>query len=209
MAVVTGIERAGFKGRMVRISVDERLLCTIPESDFQRFPLALGEEIETGSYLDRVAAWQAGPAYEMALTMLDYSDRTERQILRGLAQKGILEAAALAVVERLKGSGLVDNEAYARRLVENQKTGAVGRYAVRRKLMAKGIEEETAREALEILDDAQQEGACREAARKLARRYQKEEKGAAIRKLSQALIRRGFSWDIVSAIVEEIWGEEP
>jgi SOS response regulatory protein OraA/RecX len=43
----------------------------------------------------------------------------------------------------------------------------------------------------------------------LARRYQKEEKGAAIRKLSQALIRRGFSWDIVSAIVEEIWGEEP
>ena len=95
-----GIERAGFMGRMVRYRWTSGCY-DIPESDFQRFPGSW--EKSDSSYLTGLLPGR--PAYEMALTMLDYSDRTGGRS-SGACAKGILEAAALAAVETKRAAWL-------------------------------------------------------------------------------------------------------
>lgn len=203
MASVTSVEN---KGRLVEICLDERLFCTVDAKTFERFPLQAGAEVDGEAYLDKVASFQSGRAYEQALSLLDLCDRTERQLLGKLLRRGFVPGAAQAAVDRLKEKGLVDDAAYARRLVEMESSRAVGRYAMQRKLFQKGVGSEDAEAALSCLTGSQQRDACLEAAMKLCRRYRGEEIGAARRKLGQALARRGFRWDDVAPALDKALG---
>ena len=85
---------------------------------------------------------------------------------------------------------------------------AVGVYAVRRKLRAKGVSDEDAEAALGALDDAQQAEAARRAAQGLVRRYADLPAREGRAKLSQALARRGFAWDAVREAVDAVLAED-
>ncbi len=80
----------------------------------------------------------------------------------------------------------------------------MGVYAVKQKLRAKGISDADAQDALSLLDDEQQRTAALQAAEKLSRKYQDLPSREARAKLSQALARRGFSWDIVQETVDKM-----
>ena len=110
-----------------------------------------------------------------------------------------------ATLDRLADSGLVDDRRYAERAVEVSAARPVGVYAVRRKLRAKGVAEEDAEAALGALDDEQQAQAAQAAARSLLRRYAQLPAREGRAKLSQALARRGFSWEAVRAAVDKVW----
>ena len=75
---------------------------------------------------------------------------------------------------------------------------------MRQKLRAKGIDADTAEEALEQLDDENQLSSAKALAQKFVRRYENEEPYKKKSKLSQALARRGFSWEIVREAVESV-----
>ena len=60
---------------------------------------------------------------------------------------------------------------------------------------------------MEALDDEQQRTAARQAAEKLGRKYRDLPPREARAKLSQALARRGFSWDVISSALED-WETE-
>jgi regulatory protein len=82
----------------------------------------------------------------------------------------------------------------------------VGLYAFKRKLRAKGICDDDAEEALSAFDDDQQRAAALLAAQKLYRKYEALPEREARAKLSQALARRGFSWDAIESAVEQVTG---
>ena len=205
MSTVTELKRV--QGCM-RIAFDDAPSLRIRKCHFARLPLEEGDEIDPEEYVNRVASIQFADAYESALTSLDASARTASEINRVLRMKGFVAPAAEAVVERLKENGLIDDQRLAARLAETQLTKPVGLYAMKRRLRAKGISDEDAAEALESFDDDQQRAAAIQAARKLLRRYEELPTRECRGKLSQALARRGFSWDAVSAAVEAVLEEE-
>ncbi len=193
----------------MRVAFDDAPSLRIRKCHFAKLPLEEGDEIDPEEYVNRVASLQFADAYESALTSLDASARTASEIDRGLRMKGFVAPVAEAVVERLKENGLIDDQRLAARLAETQLTKPVGLYAMKRKLRAKGVSDEDAAEALESFDDDQQRAAAIQAARKLLRRYEELPTRECRGKLSQALARRGFSWDAVSAAVEAVLEEEP
>jgi regulatory protein len=199
MGVITDINEA--RG-LVAIYADGRLLIRLRKKHFDKKPLSVGDCIDSDRYIDSISAIQSADAYEAALTLLDFSTRTGEEIRRGLIRKGYTEPAADSVVARLTEAGLIDDRHYAARIVENASHKSVGFYSVRRKLMAKGISEDDADAVLSALDDGQQLSAARAAAAKLAHKYADLEPRQARSKLSQALARRGFSWDVISAALE-------
>ena len=192
----------------MRVAFDDAPSLRIRKCHFAKLPLEEGDEIDPEEYVNRVASIQFADAYESALTSLDASARTASEIDRSLRMKGFVAPVAEAVVERLKENGLIDDQRLAARLAETQLTKPVGLYAMKRKLRAKGISDEDAAEALESFDDDQQRAAAIQAARKLLRRYENLPIRECRGKLSQALARRGFSWDAVSAAVEAVLEEE-
>lgn len=192
----------------MRIAFDDAPSLRIRECHFAKLPLEEGDEIDPEEYVNRVASIQFADAYESALTSLDASARTASEIDRSLRMKGFVAPVAEAVVERLKENGLIDDQRLAARLAETQLTKPVGLYAMKRRLRAKGVSDEDAAEALESFDDDQQRAAAIQAARKLLRRYEELPVRECRGKLSQALARRGFSWDAVSAAVDAVLEEE-
>ena len=192
----------------MRVAFDDAPSLRIRKCHFAKLPLEEGDEIDPEEYVNRVASIQFADAYESALTSLDASARTASEIDRSLRMKGFVAPVAEAVVERLKENGLIDDQRLAARLAETQLTKPVGLYAMKRKLRAKGVSDEDAAEALEGFDDDQQRAAAIQAAQKLLRRYENLPVRECRGKLSQALARRGFSWDAVSAAVDAVLEEE-
>ena len=194
MSTVTEVR--AFRG-VARLSFDDAAPLKVRLKHFKALPLAAGDDVDVEEYSLRVAQAQRADVYEAALGSLDLCARTRQELRRSLLARGYVPAAVEATLDRLAESGLIDDRRYAAR--------PVGAYAVRRKSRAKGISEEDAERALDMLDDAQQAEAAQAAARGLLRRYAGLPAREGRAKLSQALARRGFSWDAVRAAVDAVW----
>ena len=201
MPTVTGIEdRRG----VVEIVADGATVARVRRAHFEKCPVSVSDEIDPEAYLGRVAAAQFADCYEAALTSLDFCARSAKELSSALRRKGYVEPAVEAVVARLTENGLIDDARYALRMAEINSEKPVGVYAFKRKLRAKGISEDDAEDALAAFDEDQQREAALLAAQKLWRKYEALPEREARAKLSQALVRRGFSWDAVESAVEAI-----
>ncbi len=200
MAIVTGVR--AFRG-VVRLQLDGRETAAIREKDFAADPLEEGDAIDEEEYMDRMAARQMKAACEIALSLLEASEKTRAELEKTLLRRGIVPGAARAAVERAAEYRFVDDRRYAKRAVELNAGRDVGVYALRRKLRARGVSEEDAAEALETLDEDQQKAACARALEKIRYRYEDKPAREARAKCGQALARRGFSWDVISAVLED------
>lgn len=200
MATVTGIR--DLRG-VIGIYADGTLIMRIVKKHFEKNKLHVGDEFEPEEYAGSIAAIQLIDAYEFALTCLDFSQRSAAELTRKLISRGYVAPAAEAAVARLIEVGIIDDARYAQRIAETASRKNVGIYAMKRKLKAKGFSDEDAETALEALGDAQQLAACRAAADKLSRKYAALPAREARMKLSQALARRGFSWDVISRTLDD------
>ena len=205
MGMISGIEE--IRGR-IAIYVDGVAFLKLKKKEFDELPVEIGDDLDEEEYLSRLCARQIKPAYESALNLLSARDMTAHDMISALKRRGYLEPVAESVCERLIENRLIDDSRYAQRYVELRQDSAVGRYAMKRRLRAKGIDENTAEEALEVLDDESQLTTAKELAKKLSRRYETEEPYARKSKLSQALARRGYSWDVVREAVESLGMDE-
>ena len=196
MAVISNIEE---KRGLIVIEADGQRLCAIKRAFFKQLPLQIGDAIDEDQYLDRLAQLQLNPCYEAALTILDFSMRATGEMRKKLKLKGFLEPAIDATIARLLESRLLNDDDYAERVVEQAQRKPVGRYALKRKLRAKGVDEESVEAALEQISDADQVRGAIALAEKLGKKHQDLPKREAKAKLSAALSRRGFSWDSISA----------
>lgn len=201
MNIITDIlERRG----IIEISIDGCLGLKVRKVHFAKRPIEIGEAVDLDEYENSVAAVQFHDAYEAALTSLDHSARTAKELERSLLNKGYVPTVVASVIERLTENRLIDDRQLAERIAESSVSKPVGIYAVKRKLRAKGISEDDVSEALECFDEAQQQSAALQAASKLYRKYSGLPVREARAKLSQALARRGFPWDAVREAVDSI-----
>ena len=203
MTTISLIEK---RGAVYRVYADGRLMAQIDRASFERAPLREGDEIDPEAYLEGVARQQQRPAYEAALSALDRSAKTEKALRRWLSLRGFLEPAIESAVERLHRARLLDDGAIAQRLTEAGASGGLSKSAIVRKLRAKGVGEEEIASALEAVSDEEQLSSAKRLAAKLYPRYAGEETRAARAKLSQALARRGFSWDTIAQALEGFFG---
>ncbi len=205
MAIVTNIEER--RGMMI-VDADGRRLCSVKRRFFKQLPLQVDEAIDEEEYLDRLAQLQLNPCYEDALSLLDFSMRATGEMRKKLQLKGYLPPAIDAVIERLLSSGLLNDADFAERMVQQQAGKPVGFYALKRKLRAKGVDEEAAEAALENVDEDEQVAAARALAEKSLRKYGGLERREARAKISQALARRGFTWDAIGRAMEGLFDGE-
>ena len=201
MGVVSEIKE--YRGR-VSVSVDGRLLVRHSRRHFQKCPLEEGQAIDDEAYLSEVAELQYPEAYEAALTRLESCARTEQDMRIALSRKGYVDLAVDRVLMRLTRAGLLNDQEYAQRFVESRTHRPVGRYQISRQLRQKGVDRDTVQAALEQIDDEQQQSAALSLAQKLSGRYAGQPARSARAKLSQAMARRGFSWDDISWALSQL-----
>ena len=144
-------------------------------------------------------------AHEAALRLLAYRPRSEAEIRQRLARRGLPPQVVQETIARLRDQGLLSDAAFARFWVETRdQSSPRGRRLLWQELAAKGIEQETIRQA--IAPVAEEDAALR-AAQKKARHLQSQDYPVFRRRLGDFLLRRGFPYPTVRTIVERLWLE--
>ncbi len=165
----------------------------------------------TAALPDRAPPDPAGPpedpeevARQILLRRLTDQPRSRAELAKALAKRRVPDDVATRVLDRFTEVGLIDDAAFARSWVESRQRGrGLARQALAHELRSKGVDRETARDALDALDPDDE----REAARRLVRRrlpsLARQERVVAQRRLVGMLARKGYSAGLAMAVVQE------
>ncbi len=144
-------------------------------------------------------------AHEAALRLLSHRPRSEREMGQRLRLRGLPADVVENEVERLRGAGLLDDEAFAQSWVEDRQVSSPrGQRLLRHELLGRGVRAELADNAVLSVDDRT---AALAVARGRAGRLEGLDFKEFRQKLAGFLERRGFGYDEVAQAVRTVWNE--
>jgi regulatory protein len=147
-------------------------------------------------------------ARTILLDALTGQARSRKELRSKLAGKNVPDELAEGLLDRFTEVGLVDDEAFARQWVDTrQRSRGLARRALAQELRRKGVDDATARVALDELDPDREEEAARQLVRKKLRSLRGVDRATATRRLASMLARRGYSAGLAFAVVREELGE--
>lgn len=139
---------------------------------------------------------------ECALSLLEYRDRTEQELRQKLLEREYSEDEIEEAVLFLKEYRYLDDEAYAGRFIRSQ-SGKKSARQIRAALERKGVNREIIASCLEE-EPVDEERQVRAFLEKKGYRAGERLEADAYRKLTAALARRGFSWDVIRRTMENM-----
>jgi regulatory protein len=143
---------------------------------------------------------------QAALKLVDFRPRTENELIEKLSKKGFDQEKIEGVVVKLRESRIIQDNRFAESWVENRNAfHPRSQRLIRYELKTKGINEEVIEEALK--NSADDEVLAFQAASKMKNRYSDLEWQVFQKKITAHLLRKGFSYDVVSSTVKKVWQE--
>jgi regulatory protein len=141
-------------------------------------------------------------AYLCALRTLEVVQRSENEIRARLNDKGFSEAVIDRTLERLKTYNVVNDHAYAQRILASAFHGKPrGKKRVSFELRQKRVKDDVIRDVLSAFDRKQEAELARELAREKAEQWQGLSREKRRKRIYDLLIRRGFEFDVVQDVV--------
>ena len=144
-------------------------------------------------------------AREKALRLLDYRPRSSKEIERRLAKAGFAEEVVEETLRRLDELGLIDDRQFARMWINRRK--ALGKTRIKWELRQKGVSNDVVEEALLAVDPETEYRSAVEAARVRWEKDRSPDERTRRRRLAAYLQRKGFGWDVISGVLNELSGE--
>jgi len=194
----------------VNVFVDDQFAIGISLYVMQDEQLYKGQVLTQADW-DRLQAAERGTqAWNAALRLLEVRPRTERELRDRLRRKEFAAEQIDRVIIRLRELELLDDAQFAKLWVANrQNLNPRGAQALRQELRAKGVDRQIVDAVIEDQVDADDErAACEAVARRAAHKYADAPDWSTFqRKLGGYLQRRGFSFETMKPILNELWQE--
>ncbi|MGV8976490.1 MAG: regulatory protein RecX [Cellulomonas sp.] len=143
-------------------------------------------------------------ARAVGLRMLAGAPRSRAELATAMARKDVPSTVSDAVLDRFTEVGLVDDAEYARMLVRTrQGERGLARRAIGAELRRRGVDDEVAGEALEQVDDEDEERAARALVRRRLAATRGLDSQTRARRIFAALGRRGYGGTLISRLLRE------
>lgn len=192
------------KGRLA-LFLDGEFVFSLDEETFARANLHEGDDLESWQVEDLRKQSDTRRALDKAMDYLSLRDHASGELYQKLCRKFDAPSAAYAVA-RAGELGLLDDAGFARRRAAELLRKRKSRREILTDLAAKGIDRDTAAEAVEALYECDAEGEDPElaTARALVQRHYAAKLAAGKRdQVAAALARRGFSHAIIREALAE------
>ena len=189
----------------VNLFIDDRFAMGIPAIEAAR--LRVGQLLDHAD-IERLSRLDAeSRAFDRAVRFLSYRPRSEAEMRRYLHEKKVDGAVEEKIIARLIDLHYLDDREFARWWIENRtEFSPRGVHAIRQELRLKGVSHDIVGEAIErYLPEAKE--TVENLARRRASRLSGEDQFTFKRKLSAFLLRRGFSYEDVTPVVNSLWQE--
>lgn len=187
----------GQPGKPWTLSLEGGSSLRLPEGVVIDFALFQGKELEEDVLASLEQAAFAAGLREKAVSLLTGRLMSAGQLREKLLAKGGTEAQVQEILDWVQRIGLQSDEEYAKALVRHYQTKGYGIYKIKDELYRRQVPREYWEEALagmEPPDDIIR--------RFLERKLTDPQDRKQVKKVSDALIRRGFTWGQVSAGME-------
>lgn len=173
----------------------------ITRDELLQFGLYQGMDLSPELVVQLQQAGKRSESRARAARMASSRMLSKKELTERLEKKGVAPETADETAEWLESLGAVDDAAYAGVIVRHY-GGSYGERRVRQELQRRGIPRELWDEALSQLPDS---------AETIDRILQTKLRGkapdsAALKKLSDALLRRGFSWSDIRPALNRLGG---
>ncbi|WP_460751447.1 regulatory protein RecX [Myceligenerans cantabricum] len=166
----------------------------------------VSERLEDGE-LTHEEALVAGR--ETVLRILTASQKSRRELEQALARKGYPESVVTPLLDRFDEVGLVDDASYAGTIVRTrQEERGLARRAISAELRRRGIDEETATEALDRIDPDDERAAGARLAEKLVARTRGKDRDVRVRRAVGSLARKGYPPGLAFELVRDALAAE-
>lgn len=168
--------------------------------------LDVGQELDDEKIISLQAEDEQEVAYQRILKFISHRIRTKDEIRRNLIKHKVQSRVINDVLQRLRRNGMVNDKQFAKSWVENRNEFRPRAHRMLTyELRQKGITDEIISQTLDsIISD---EELAFKAAQNQVRKYKDLEWPNFRRKLSGFLARRGFSYNIISLVVDQVWAE--
>ena len=143
-------------------------------------------------------------ARQACLDQLSFAPRTRAELEAVLARRGVPDEAAQSVLSRFAEVGLIDDAAFATAFVDSrQRSKGLSRRALGQELRRRGVADEDAEQALELVDPELEVTTARSlVGRKLAASAGLDPQARA-RRLVGMLARKGYGSGVAYRVVRE------
>ncbi len=199
---VTALQK--YKGSTYEVELDYERKIYLHIDIIVDFSVKTGMELDRTKLREIIYASNFRRAYQYALYRLDYRDYSAKEMTDKLVQTYKNEALCLAVVEKLKKVGIINDARYAeklaRKLVEVKKYGYI---RAKRELKLKGISEFIAVDALEKYSESFGENLMSLLETKHARYLTDKSDRKSVEKVKAALVRYGYGFDEINRSIKE------
>ncbi len=190
------------QGRWLAVLEDGSIL-RVGEGEVVRFSLYTGKELSEEETEALLYCIRQSRLQEKALLQLSRKPLSRRELERKLGEWGASEEEWNNICNRLEELGFLDDGNYARQLVRHYTAKGYGVRKLRDELYRRGIPRELWEEAMEEADDS---ASVMDAFLEKKLRGSRETKE--LKKASDALARRGYTWSEINAALRR-YGAEP
>ena len=191
----------------IAVDLDGSFAFALPATLVADDRIEVGDELDIDRVTALLAADQASRATGAALVFLSYRPRSDKEVRDRLRRGGYEQDAIEHAIARLHEWRYLDDADFARRWVENRTAHRPrGKRLLRQELRHKGIDSETARDAIDDAD-LDETGAAEVLARRRLPSYAGDEPVAIRRRLGAYLARRGYGYDVIRVALDRALGE--
>ena len=201
---IVKIEQSKHEQGRVLVHLEGGDLLRITEDELLRFDLYTGLDISPETMVELQKRAARSDARLRAVNMISARPLSRQELQKRLKDKGAEESDAEAAADWLKNIGALDDLAYAKTVVRHYSESGYGEAKLRDELRRRGVPRELWEEALSTAPDPAETLSRVIASRTRGKRLDDKSR----KKLSDLLLRRGFSWrdvrSALSALGEEI-----
>lgn len=205
MPVITKITQQKKDGERYNIFLDEKYAYSVHESVLVKFGLSKGMTLEEWSIDEIVYEDEIRKAFNRALHFLGFRMRSEFEVKKKLMDLEYGEAVVLEAIVKLKNLGFLNDETFSEALLQTQKKSSnKGPRAIQQELRKKGIGKELQDKVLNSYTEEEQLQIATKLAVKAADSNRSVAPMQLKQKIQNALLRKGYSFDIIKQALENI-----
>lgn len=189
------------------IYIDHEFAFGISDELRYKFGLHIDNNIEEDFIENILKSEEEMKVKNYALKLLSFNRKSEKGMYDSLKRKGYDECIIENTLDFLKENKYIDDLEFAKAFINDKRNiNKYGSNRIKYDLLKKGISKDIIESTLIIDSDEEYESAYELAVKKL-KSYKGQEKYNVYRKLGGFLQRKGYSYEVISKILDNVLGE--
>jgi len=193
--------------RRVNVFLDGKFSFGLDLETLAKTNLKIGQEISEEKVEKIISQGEFSKVYNRVLKFLGYRPRSQKELAGWFARKNVGEATRKVVFKKLKKQKLVSDKNFAKWWIEQRLSFRPrGARLIKLELLKKGISREVIESLFEKINiDLSEKERAKKAAEKKFKSLKRFSRQKQKEKLSQFLIRRGFLWETIRKVLDDVF----